>query len=98
LKTLKFQHASQNSSFNKRQKIFNDGHKKELLEELDCPDTDWMRNCFNKHCEMMSTGRDYVTNSGLTPLCILSCHLYIRRFSPTFFDGSDEEKSDSEDE
>ena len=97
MKSLKFQHASQNSSFNKRQKIFNDAHKTELLEELDCPDTEWMRNCFNKHCEIMSTGKDYVTNSGLTPLCILSCHLYIRRFSPTFFNDSVEE-SDSEDE
>jgi hypothetical protein len=64
-----------------------------LLAELDIDDTEWMINCFNNHCKMMSTGRDHISTSGLSPVCILSIHMYIQRFSPTFFDESD---SDSE--
>ena len=86
---LKYQRPSRSSGFNKQKNVYNDKQKELLLQELDMDDTEWMRNSFQRHCVMMSTGRDHISTSGLSPVCILSIHMYIQRFSPTFFDESD---------
>jgi hypothetical protein len=91
LTKLKYQRPSISSGFNKQKNVYNDKQKDLLLKELDIDDTEWMINCFNNHCKMMSTGREYISTSGLSPVCILSVHLYIQRFSPTFLEESDTE-------
>ena len=82
-KEMVFQHGSKSCHFNKTNLISCEEAKTALLNELNKPDKDLLKEAFQRHCQVLKFKNQ---NSGLCPFSILTVNIWIDRISPTFFD------------